>query len=267
IARLQMRHQRGIHRGHAGRGRAARLGTFQLTKPLLQHGDCRIGEARILVMVDSAGERRFGLFGIVVDEAGGEKQRFGRLSEMAALHAAMHKAGGRTVGFWIGCHLSGPLCVMARPLEQLRPGSTGVSLASLARFFHLAAIRPDKSRGPGLSGGGNLGRTGTARQPAGPWIWRHARHAGAHYARRTLTVGNPSNATSTVVGPVSQSGGVTLPSMTTWPARKPPNAAATDDPASQARPLNGWPSRSAVIPSSCCPSVAVIRPRSAPTSR
>ena len=33
----------------------------------------------------------------------------------------------------------------------------------------------------------------------------------------------------TLAGPVSQTGGVTLPSMTTWPAFSPPNAAATDD--------------------------------------
>jgi hypothetical protein len=33
-------------------------------------------------------------------------------------------------------------------------------LASLARLFHLAAIRPDKSRGPAAPTGGNYGRVG-----------------------------------------------------------------------------------------------------------
>jgi hypothetical protein len=32
--------------------------------------------------------------------------------------------------------------------KQLSARLLGISLASLARLFHLAAIRPDKSRGP-----------------------------------------------------------------------------------------------------------------------
>ena len=70
----------------------------------------------------------------------------------------------------------------------------------------------------------------------------------------------------TLAGPVSQTGGVTLPSMTTCPALSPPNAAATDEPASQARQFIGCPIRSAPTPSSrWCPSTT-SRPRSVPMS-
>ena len=51
----------------------------------------------------------------------------------------------------------------------------------------------------------------------------------------TCTGGNGGKSTVTRAGPVSQIGGVTLPSIMTWPAFRPPNAAATDEPASQAR--------------------------------
>ena len=57
--------------------------------------------------------------------------------------------------------------------------------------------------------------------------------------RRTVTAGSGGNCTVTVAGPVSQTGGVTLPSMTTCPAFKPPNAATSDDPASHASPFSG----------------------------
>jgi hypothetical protein len=42
-------------------------------------------------------------------------------------------------------------------VEQLEPRKTGCSLASLARLFHLAAIRPDKSRGQGFLQAGTYG--------------------------------------------------------------------------------------------------------------
>jgi hypothetical protein len=42
-------------------------------------------------------------------------------------------------------------------VEQLEPGKMGCSLASLARLFHLAAIRPDKSRGQGFLRAGTYG--------------------------------------------------------------------------------------------------------------
>ena len=107
IAGLQMREQRGVHRGHAGRGGAAGLGALDQAEPILQHRQGRIGEPGILVVFDGAGERGFGLFRVVVDIAGGEVQRLGGLAVVAALHAALHEAGGGAVvvGDW---SLSGP---------------------------------------------------------------------------------------------------------------------------------------------------------------
>ena len=150
VAGLQVRQQRGIDGGHAGGRGAAVLGAFNQAKPLFQHRQRRIGKAGILIMLNRAGKGRLGLFGIVVDIARGQKQRFGGFAMMGALDAAMHEAGGGTKLGWIECHLSGPLLAMARPLSSWGPKTTR-SLASLARLFHLAAIRPDKSRGPGHS--------------------------------------------------------------------------------------------------------------------
>src|ERR1700722_2878617 len=69
-------------------------------------------------------------------------------------------------------------------MEQLEPGDQGCSLASLARLFHLAAIRPDKSRGRDCSrvapadkpGGRKLRRRRLIRQPGQrmPPGWSHA---------------------------------------------------------------------------------------------
>jgi hypothetical protein len=47
-------------------------------------------------------------------------------------------------------------------VEQLEPWKVGCSLASLARLFHLAAIRPDKSRGQGFLRAGTYGVLGGA---------------------------------------------------------------------------------------------------------
>ena len=47
-------------------------------------------------MVDRAGEGCLGLFGVVIDVAGGQKQRFRGFAMMGALDAAMNQAGGGT---------------------------------------------------------------------------------------------------------------------------------------------------------------------------
>ena len=101
VARLQMRQQRGIDRGHAGCRGAAVLGALDQAKPLLQHGKRRVGEAGILVVFDGSGESRLGLFGIVVDVARGQEQRFRGFAVMRALDAAMDEAGGGTQAGWI----------------------------------------------------------------------------------------------------------------------------------------------------------------------
>jgi len=58
---------------------------------------------------------------------------------------------------------------MARPLSSHRP-LKGMKLASLARLFHLAAIRPDKSRGPEPTGWG--ADTVVAGGPSMVWFTR-----------------------------------------------------------------------------------------------
>ena len=82
-------------------------------QPLLQHGDGRVAEAGILVMLDRAGEGGLGLLGAVVDEAGGEEERLGGFAELAALGAAMHESGrGRDGGGLESVMLSGPSLAM-----------------------------------------------------------------------------------------------------------------------------------------------------------
>ena len=50
------------------------------------------------------------------------------------------------------------------PTVEQRGRETDPTLASLARLFNLAAIRPDKSRGPGTSGGFLVGQNPSVRQ-------------------------------------------------------------------------------------------------------
>ena len=146
-----MRQQRGVDRGHAGRRGAAIFGALDQAQPLFQHRQRRIGEARILIVLDRPGERRLGLFGVVVDVAGGQKQRLGGFAVMGALHAAVHQAAWRDASWMDRMSCVRALARDGPTVEQRRPEKLSLTLASLARLFHLAAIRPDKSRGPGTS--------------------------------------------------------------------------------------------------------------------
>src|SRR5690242_18375464 len=101
-------------------------------------------------MIGRAGESRLGLLGAVVDIAGGQEQGFGGLAIGGALGAAMDEASGGAQAGGVEWHVSGPCLALARPLSSPGTGNA-LSLASLARLFHLAAIRPDKSRGPGTA--------------------------------------------------------------------------------------------------------------------
>src|ERR1700744_2902963 len=56
---------------------------------------------------------------------------------------------------------------------------------------------------------------------------------------RSVTSGSGGKETLIDVGPPSQTGGVTLPSMTTCPAFRPPKAAASAEPANHASPFKG----------------------------
>ena len=75
IAGPDKAHQRGEHRGHAGRRRPGRLGSLQQRHALLEHLDRRIAEAGIHEARFFALEARFGALGRVVGVAGGQIQR------------------------------------------------------------------------------------------------------------------------------------------------------------------------------------------------
>src|SRR5690606_12669542 len=82
IAGLQEREQAGGDGGHAGCGGATYLGAFEQAHALLEHGDGRVAEARILearVLVLEAG---LGLLGGGIDEALREKERLRGLAEL-----------------------------------------------------------------------------------------------------------------------------------------------------------------------------------------
>ena len=174
IAAFQMGEQRRVHRRHAGGGGQAGFGAFEQREPALEHRHGRVAEARILIVADAAVEGGFGLLGAVVDEARGEEQRLGGLSEVAALGAAMHQQGGGAVA---GCGVAhrgaflqdGPT-IDAQGCARVR----GAAMASLARLFHLAAIRPDKSRGPASPAACTLEGT-SLRGQAGAFIHTTAR--------------------------------------------------------------------------------------------
>ena len=97
IAGLDLTGQRQRHRGHAGCGRPRGLGAFERRHARLEHGDRRIGEARILETRLFVLEAAFGLGGVVVDVALGQKQRFGSLAEWRAQRAGMNKTGFGTI--------------------------------------------------------------------------------------------------------------------------------------------------------------------------
>jgi hypothetical protein len=92
VAGLEQRQQREEHCRHAGRGGAAGLGALEGGDAVLEHGDRRIAEARILEVRALALEGRLGFLGAVVGVARGEKERFRRLVEIAAHLAAAHRA-------------------------------------------------------------------------------------------------------------------------------------------------------------------------------
>ncbi len=91
VAGLQERQQARGDGGHAGGGGAGHLGAFQKAHALLEHGDRRVGEARILETRILVLETRFRLLGGLVDEALGQEERFGGLAELGAQHAAVHE--------------------------------------------------------------------------------------------------------------------------------------------------------------------------------
>ena len=111
-----------------------------LRQPLLQHRNRRVAEARILIVAHTAGEGGLRLRSIVIDETAGQVERFRRLPKGRPACAAMHEQCCGSVGRL----RHGPASFTGRRRQGDHARSPQ---ASLARFFHLAAIRPDKSRG------------------------------------------------------------------------------------------------------------------------
>ena len=93
VAGAQLAHHRGGDRSHAGRGRARGLRAFERGHALLEHGDGRIGEARILVARVLVLEAPLGGERAVVDVALGEEQRLRGLAELRAQRAGMDQTG------------------------------------------------------------------------------------------------------------------------------------------------------------------------------
>ncbi len=91
IAGLQLAHQRRSYRRHPARRGARRFGPFEETHAFLEHGDRRIGIARI----DEAGllpfEPRLGDLCALIDIALGEEERFRGLAVLRAQAAAVHE--------------------------------------------------------------------------------------------------------------------------------------------------------------------------------
>jgi hypothetical protein len=142
---------------HAGRRDATGLGALYLRQPLFEHGDGRVAEAGVLVMLGGAGEGGLGLLGVVVDEAGGQEYRLGCFAVLASNGPAMHEAGRlaelKDVGHRVGPPKSDPTWSSGWHCDRRKAPVSDIPLASLARLFHLAAIRPDKSRGAETSAG------------------------------------------------------------------------------------------------------------------
>ena len=73
-----------------------------LAHALLEHGDRRIGEARIDEALVFALEARLRRFHFRIDEALREKERLGRLAELRAQLAPVDEGGGRAE--FAGCN-------------------------------------------------------------------------------------------------------------------------------------------------------------------
>ena len=140
-------------RRHAGGGGARGLGAFQQAHALLEHGDGRVGEAR----VDEAGvlvlEAGLGLLGAVVDEGLGEEQRLRRLAELRAQRAAVHeqrlgapvadgRPGWQTWGTCRSCARSSP----AQAAGNKKPANPATALYMPRRCWSV----PGRSTARGL---------------------------------------------------------------------------------------------------------------------
>ena len=130
VAGLELAHQRRGHRRHAAGGGARRLGALEQRHALLEHGDGRIGEARIDEARRVAFEARLGLRHRVVEIALGEEQRLRGLLELRTHRAAVHQTGG----------------------GAQRARIAGLAGAVHTRSFHGRRPRPSQGFGKGARG-------------------------------------------------------------------------------------------------------------------
>ena len=84
IAALQVHQRRGEDRRHARGGGDAALGALERGEAVLEHGDRRVGVARVHHALLAAGKTRRRLRRVVEHEARGEIERLGVLVELAA---------------------------------------------------------------------------------------------------------------------------------------------------------------------------------------
>ena len=109
-------------RGHAARHRARRLGAFEQAHALLEHGDGRIGVARIDEARILALEARLGGLRAAIDEALGQEDRLGGLAELRAERAAMHQLGRRAAAASSSIRSSLPSGTLPTKNPAARPG-------------------------------------------------------------------------------------------------------------------------------------------------
>ncbi len=138
VAGLERCQDRGGHRGHPGRRRAAGFGALELDHAALEHRNGRVGVARIDVAGVLALEARLAQLRAVVDIALGQEQPLRRLAEFGAERAAMDQAG-------LGAKTGG--------------GRGG------GRFGHVTSVMTAKS-GHKKTGLGNSSRPGSHASPA-----------------------------------------------------------------------------------------------------
>ena len=91
VAAVELAGQRGEDTGHAGAGGKAGLGALKRGKTVLEHRHGRVAVARIDETVGLAGKGGGGLFGAVIDIAGGHVERLARLLEGGAVKPAPDK--------------------------------------------------------------------------------------------------------------------------------------------------------------------------------
>ena len=92
VAALQVHHGGGEDRGHAGAGGDAGLAALERGEAVLEHGDRRVGVARVHHAL-AAAEALGGLRGVFEDVARGEVQRLGMFLELAAHLPGAHALG------------------------------------------------------------------------------------------------------------------------------------------------------------------------------